>query len=290
MRTLPYVVSGDIHLLLSEWVAHGHHSLPEEGFFSGLRDEFASRMGDMFYHYEFVPEDELKDGLNKFVSESDVPVISMDRVYVSTDLHIDVSRLTTKSGEAIGITNRSGYPSLTEQISLIVSSGSKEVALLDDVLFTGEVVQDVIKKLSSEGITVVRVYLGVGIGKDAKNIPSVDEVLCVRHYDDVIDEICERDFYPGVPFSGRHMIDHGAGVGAPYLKPFGNPRKWASIPEEHVDEFSRFCLKQTARLFQEIGRVSGRDVLCRDLPRRVITVDPDERVFADVLMEKLSEM
>jgi hypothetical protein len=95
------------------------------------------------------------------------------------------------------------------------------------------------------------------------------EVHCVRFYEDVIDEVCERDFYPGVPMSGRLLAGVG-NWGAPYIKPFGNPEKWASIPSEHVADFSWLCLENAVALFETIEQLSGRSVHIEDLDRRIV--------------------
>ena len=94
-------------------------------------------------------------------------------------------------------------------------------------------------------------------------------VQCVRAYSEVIDEICERDFYPGVSLSGRLLVGN-ENIGLPYVLPFGNAEKWASIPTEWQEPFSQFCIQQTIRLFKAIEHCSGRIVRCCDLARKVI--------------------
>ena len=56
---------------------------------------------------------------------------------------------------------------------------------------------------------------------------------------DVIDQICERDFYFGIAQSGISIKNsNGLVFKAPYFKPYGNPIERASIPSEYEKYFS----------------------------------------------------
>jgi hypothetical protein len=112
------------------------------------------------------------------------------------------------------------------------------------------------------------------------------EVRSVHYFDSVVDEVCERDFYPGVLLSGRTLYG-SENVGLPYLLPFGDPVNWASIPEEKKYAFSEFCLNQTIKIFEEIELSSGRPVLCRDLERNIFSIPADGIRFVDALKQKL---
>ena len=49
---------------------------------------------------------------------------------------------------------------------------------------------------------------------------------------DIIDQICERDFYFGIAGSGISIKINEEIVKAPYFLPFGNPVERASIPQD----------------------------------------------------------
>jgi hypothetical protein len=153
------------------------------------------------------------------------------------------------------------------------------------VVFTGELLERVIHCLSRMGIRVSFVCAGIGIAEGVQRISqSKCEVRCVRIYEKVIDEVCERDFYPGVPFSGRQLaVDDNIGV--PYILPFGEPTSWASIPYEHEVTFSRFCIRQTISLFEEIECCSNRQVKCADLGRKVIGLPYGQDRYTEVLLK-----
>ena len=84
------------------------------------------------------------------------------------------------------------------------------------------------------------------------------------------DEICKRDFFACVPMSGRMLIDNeGVVWSAPYFKPFGDPQKWASIPESAVAEFSKFALKQSILLWQKVEDLSQATISTNIVPRKI---------------------
>ena len=87
--------------------------------------------------------------------------------------------------------------------------------------------------------------------------------------DRVIDQICERDFYFGIPCSGISIIKNNQIYKAPYFKPFGNPVERASIPECYEDEFSKSCVNRSILLWEEIERLSKRAVDVKELPERI---------------------
>ena len=97
-----------------------------------------------------------------------------------------------------------------------------------------------------------------------------------EYFEIVHDIVSERDFFPGVPYSGRtsgfenkHFISnepktfenilnvyksspYKSNYGAPYVAPLGYPIKWANIPEKSALRFSELCLSETINLYEEI--------------------------------------
>lgn len=279
----PYVVSADIQLLLNQWATQNNFVLPGIDFMSGLRNGFSVFMQDIFPSFEFVPEAELSKGITRLVSESGLTPVSLDRAYLHVATHLDIARFVDNTGRDCGLGPRPDAPPLLRQFRNLKEAGLREVVLVDDVVFTGELIERIIHCLSRMGVLVPLVCAGIGITEGIRRInQSRREVRCVRRYNEVIDEVCERDFYPGVPFSGRLLVrDENAGV--PYLLPFGNPGKWASIPSEWQVPLSKFCIGQTIRLFEEIERYSNRIVSCAELGRMVTTLPRDGTRFVDVL-------
>ncbi len=283
----PYVVSADIYLLMKKWAMQNSFVLPKEEFFRQLRKEFSNHMSRVFSDFELISEDEISNGINRIVTESGLPTISLDRVYFESELNFEISRLVNKDGEDRGLGRRAGTPSLAQQIRKLRASGAREVVIVDDVVFEGVLLERIIELFSRINIYVPLVCAGIGIAKGINRINGAKrEIRCVCAYDEVVDEVCERDFYPGVPLSGRLLVGND-NIGVPYLLPFGKPKKWASIPSKHAKTFSKFCLHQTITLFDEIERRSGKYISCQDLGRKIIGLPMDETRYTDALRKIL---
>lgn len=279
----PYIVSADICLLMKDWAIKNGFVLPKREFFSQLREKFSNHMREIFPEFEFVSEEEISCGLATLVAKSGLPAISLDRVYFTSELNLEIARLVDKDGNDRGLGHRAGTPSLMQQIRKLQTSGVREVVVVDDVIFTGALLESIIELLSRVDIRVPLVCAGIGIAEGINRINGTRrKISCVRTYGEVIDEVCERDFYPGVPLSGRLLVG-GNNIGAPYLLPFGKPESWASIPSERVETFSRFCLHQAISLFDEVERCSGKPILCRDLGRKVVGLPTDETQYTNAL-------
>lgn len=285
MNTLPYVVSGDIHILLHEWACRRDFTLPGTPFFAAIRKRFNACLHEIFPNYEFVAEKELQTGMATLVRTGGLPTISLDRVYYRSRLTLDLTRIVDIHGQDAQIGPRPGCAPLAAQVEAIALHNHKTMALIDDVIFTGACIEEICGQLEKIGIAVPVVYAGIVVGNGARRIIQGGRTTrCVRWYNDVVDEVCERDFYPGVPLSGR-TVSGEANTGMPYLLPFGNMGKWASIPEESQERLSRLCLQLTGELFMEIERLSGRIVRCCDLDRNVIGLPNDETRYIEALTE-----
>jgi len=283
-----YVVSADIYLLLQDWAKRKGFILPPQEFFTQLREKMVAKLTQIFGQVELIGEEILQQGLTDLIKENNWSVISLDRIYVKSEYNLDLTRVVDKYGEDTGIQNRGGTLSLTDQLrsikrSLFIKDAPPEVALVDDVIFSGNLLLEVINLLQKEGIKVVHVYAGIGVSQGvgkirAKGIP----VSCVEERENVVDEVCERDFYPGAPLSGR-LLEGTHNVGLPYIQPYGQPGKWASIPEKFRADFSKFCWEQTIQLFVEIEKYSDKIVSCQDLDRLVIEMPADGTRFVDAI-------
>lgn len=281
----PYVVSGDIRLLLEKWAEQKGFILPNGNFFSILRGKFCNFLGQIFDSLEFISEEELTAGIKKYVEELKLAPVSLDRVYYPAKYQLDITRTVNEKMENLGLSRRANSQTLASQFKTLKSAGLKKIVLVDDVIFTGDLIQRVARILSANGIKVSAVVAGIGIGEGVNLLRNCGyEVFCVREYEDVIDEICERDFYPGVPLSGR-LLAGGQNIGLPYILPFGNPQKWASIPDDRASSFSKFCIKQTIALFEAIEISSGKEIRCRDIGRKIFLLTEDERRYVHVLRE-----
>jgi len=311
----PYVISEDTHILLAEWARKKRFIIPNQKFFRGLRNEMREYLEGIFGtdNVDMVSASELRRGMKRLIQKTRLPAISMDRVYIRTNPEIQVARLVNEDLEDCSFGPRFGMPPIERQL-MSVKEKHKEIALVDDVIFSGKVISQILLALEKIGVEVPIVVAGITIGEGAKRLKEETNsvLLTIRYYKDVIDEICERDFYPGVPLSGRlvkrwereshfaicpaghseeyfnyHLVDTAKEMGAPYLYPFGKPHEWASIPKDEEKNFSVFCLQETIKLWDEIERLSGKTVRCCDLERIPLGLPHDKSRFIGCLKSLL---
>lgn len=288
MERAPYVISEDIEVLLKEWAKTHKFRVPNDDCFKELRQEFQKKLEKIFGkgNVDMISSQELKKGMKELIDRAGLPAVSMDRVYVRTTPSIEVSRVVDKSLNDYGIAPRFGALPFNQQL-IEIRKKFKEIVLVDDVIFSGKVISEIIFLLNKIGVKVPVVVAGVTIGKGAKALKKKTgtEILTVRYYEKVIDEICERDFYPGVPLSGRLIAGEKVEIGAPYFLPFGKPFEWATIPKEEIREFSLFCLTQTIKLWEAVEKVSQKIVKCKDLERLPNNIPNNSSSFLEKLQE-----
>ena len=280
----PYVDTGDLKTLLTEnWTEDWQTSLWPALW--GMRTEFGRYMRSIFPNFEFVPEEELED-CKEYLCEKHRNVIDITHKKRWTDVVLGISRTVDEEGRDKGYAPRSGAASLVEQVR-VMARGQRSRVIWDDVIYSGSFVHFMVTLLKQRGVIIKSVIAGVGVkaGCDRLRAQGIT-VDCVREYSDAIDVVCERDFYPGVPFSGRTLAGSD-NVSIPYLLPFGKPGEWASIPKESQEHFSRFCIEQTISLFEVLEKRSRKKITCSDLPRKVVGLPRDGTRFIDALKQVL---
>ena len=205
----------------------------------------------------------------------DIPIVTLDRIYIEPDeeniYFLDCTRVTGSKD----LISR-GKEDFVDQILRISKSvKSNKIILADDVVFSGEALRKVISLFEVCGIEVVGIISSIAMeesyeyfNKTLKNGIKCNYVLGAN----VIDQICERDFYFGVAGSGIMVNGPDGMKKAPYFKPFGNPCERASIPEEFEQSFSRGCLERSLKLWD------GSDLLIGDLPEEIIGTNKNDEV------------
>ena len=147
---------------------------------------------------------------------------------------------------------RQGFLSVISQLEKLETH--QNYTILDDVIFSGEGCQEIIKLGEKMGITFDKVMACVTIGEGKKRLNEMNiDVVSLYHFDDVIDEVCQRDFIPGFPGCGRTMITKdGEYRYVPYLLPWGNPSSWASVPVDNATLFSKACIQTAIDFWEEV--------------------------------------
>lgn len=299
--TSPYVVSEDIEVLLREWAAEAGFTLPSGAFFAALRGKMIGKLNEFFREVQFIPVEKVKKDLYSLIDPG-TTIISLDRIYSEKGGFIlEATRIPTSIHEEHSELGSRNQTSLKDQIAnLSAKLCGTPVTLIDDVIYSGKTHATIVERLRDAGIPVKAVVAGISIGDGEKILHEKFPELAIQsvyHYESVIDEICERDFYAGVPYSGRLLGEYSMEDGeykpyypergALYFETFGNSKDWASIPEEATEEWDRFCLARSIELWDEVERVSGKQVTCFDVPRLPHLILPLHESFTGALRRYL---
>lgn len=218
-----------------------------------------------------------------------IPIVSLDKIYLNEDeenvIFLDCTRLNG-SNRLVSRNNSNDFSSVDIQVEKISKQlkymGLNQIILVDDVVFSGSVLSSVIELFKNNGISVIGIRSAVSTTNAFKKFNSELGLGLKCKYllgEDVIDQICERDFYFGVPQSGISILEDGVIYKAPYFKPFGNPVERASIPKEYEFDFSKGCLKRSIWLWEEIEKLSGKKFYISDLPEVISNTSSDDQVI-----------
>ena len=273
-------------------------SIDEIGF---LRENFKKDVHRIFEgQVVIIEEKEMENFMYEALNSNDnIPIVSLDRIYLDEDVDIeqdiyfiDCTRINN-SKELIPRREKNQIP-VNKQIE-IISKKLKEknqtkVVLFDDVVFSGNVLKNIINQFKQNDIDVKGIRACISTEESYKYFnENIDKGLkcgCLLGTD-VIDQICERDFYLGIAQSGISVVDEkGIIYKAPYFKPFGNPVTRASIPKKYETIFSNGCLLRSLHLWKKIEENTGEPIYMGDLPEKIINTNEKERII-DVLRRGL---
>ncbi len=291
----PYVMSEDLGILMKGWEEVTGNKVPPVSYFASLTDKLRHDIEcSIDEKVVVVSSSELTEGLTEEVSKDKNPIVSLDRAYVDNALssivgNIDSTRGVNEKLEKLGeLIPRPGYLPLDLQYEELRSDKVSPITLVDDVIYDGDTALGISERLAKVNRPVERVIAGIAIGDGVKKLEKAGiEVVCVRFFSDVIDEVCERDFFAGATMSGRTVIhEDGSTWSVPYFSPFGKPEEWASIPLQSAERFSQYCLENSIDMWSKVKNEQGLSVLARDIPRRIHKLQQD-RAIVDTLTDHL---
>ena len=253
--------------------------IPSDSTFRYVRNDFKKDTCKIFNNdVTIVSEDEMLEVNNLF--DRNIPVVTLDKIYIEPDekriFFLDCTRI---SGTNEIVSRKE--ESLDEQITRIANSlPAKEVILADDVVFSGGVLTNIIGKFKEKGIEVIGVVSGISAYKAFNTFNGNLKLGIKTNFlmsQDVIDQICERDFYFGVAGSGIMMSKERKDK-APYFIPFGDPEERASIPAESVNDFSIGCIRRSIYLWDDIDSQRDTETLMSELPERIAGTNDKDTV------------
>lgn len=152
---------------------------------------------------------------------------------------------------------------------MLIYIGETNIILADDVVFSGSVLKTIIEKFKNNGINIIGIrtcissYEGYEYFNKTLPLGLKTGILMSK---DIIDQICERDFYFGIAGSGISIRKEEKIYKAPYFLPYGNPITRASIPKEYANYFSQTCIRRSLQLWEEIKKNSNKKIYIKNLP------------------------
>lgn len=186
----------------------------------------------------------------------------------SEGLVLNINRLFNTEGEMIGHGPRPGFKSLDEQFKELAEKiGGRSVVLIEDGAFTGSTLRFVLNQLNGIGLNVTAVVIGFCCTRAHAVLKEVfrGELVIVDPLENLIDWIPDHDLIPFIPNCGRVLGElstsgympvqtaNGISCAYPYILPFGNMQKWATMPTEGARDLSRFCLDTSIEIFGRVG-------------------------------------
>ncbi len=186
----------------------------------------------------------------------------------SEGLVLNINRLFNSQGEMIGHGPRPGFKPLSEQFKdLEKAIAGRSVVLIEDGAFTGGTLRFVLNQLSEMGLRVTALVMGFCCTRAYAVLKGVfaGELVIVDPLENLVDWIPDHDLIPFIPNCGRVLGQSlssgyapvqtatGASCAYPYILPFGNMEKWATMPTEGARDLSRFCLDVSIEMFGKVG-------------------------------------
>ena len=207
-----------------------------------------------------------------------IPIVTLDKVYIKPDDENIIFFDCTRINGTNRIISRN-KESIDNQINKIINRFcGKKIILADDVVFSGNVLRFIVDKLNKGGVEVVGIITSICTDSSYNYFNKCLKYGIRTNYimgDDVVDQVCERDFYFGIAGGGIMVDIDNKLYKAPYFKPFGNPNERASIPVEYEDSFSYECLRRSLNLWEEVEKLKGDIVLASSLPEEIVGVSKD---------------
>lgn len=185
-------------------------------------------------------------------------------------LYLETSRQVDENLNSTGLgTRKSSDLSIEQQLKQLAKKiDKKPVTIFDDVAFGGDTILEILDKAKQVGLSVTEVSLGIATTDALARIGQADYSCSSRFtYDQILDEICERDFFVGAPNSGRTIKIDREYYGLPYLLPYGKPIDWASIPESDAMTFSVSCLAIALSFWTRAEQTSQRPIYLNKLTK-----------------------
>lgn len=253
----PYVISAELELCNPRVTP-----LIRTETLDTVRQSLDSDLRAMGKNTVWVDANDIQAGISQLTKQSKLPILSLDDRYTPiADGRLGVSRGIDQDLNDSGYVPRVGYVALQKQLDAASRLGP-EIQLVDDVVFSGEMMLWIAEQLNRRDMRIGRVVCGIAIGEGGSLLEASGiELDSVVSFSDVEDEICERDFFI-VPGSGRRMATQQQN--ALYFDTTnGRPSAWASLPQANAQDFLLSSLERSKQLIrpstqiEQLGKFAG---------------------------------
>lgn len=253
--------------------------VPSQSFFQGIQQDFVNFLTRTLPEYVVMHLDmnELAEDIwtqaDSFAQSKCLIISTAQEIAVAKHgMTLEINRLYAPDGSFLGHGARPGHPNLLDQFAAIDRRrGNAPVILVEDGTFSGSTLQLVVDELGKHHIPLEGIVLGFAFPKAYVKLESrlPGKIHIIHEVGDPIDWMPDHDFFPGVPNCGR-VIGHSIygqnhafmpwgdlSYSIPYIKPWGDPTSWASIPEDRVNLVSEYCLHLAIEMYREIEKLNG---------------------------------
>lgn len=290
---------------MEQWVKDSfHHTLDLD--FTPIRSRLHRILSFGDHEVMSIAYRDLHEGIHRLLAEDHRPIVSTDPVYANKRLMVNVTRACNHAREKQpGLHPRHGNDPLDHQLHRIAehlcasSDRVVEITLVDDVIFSSNTLCELYDYALNVHLRIARAVCGILIGTSDRaelkqrniHIDAAYTFSGAHPEPEVVDEICERDFFVFAPMTGRTLADTTQNAGFPYIEPFGDARNWASIAPEKVHEVSRALIELNVDLLTQIEEQLGHAIEFAHLQRIPMGVrhpDVDSSRVADHLIHHLT--
>lgn len=249
MKKIPYVVSEDIRTI-SRFGDYVVKDIIAKYISQSIKlhcEKYITRNTIMLY------EKEITDWVTKTAPHDVVIQSSAYTENIKSPFVLHITRAISEQFHKMPTrAPRQGYPAL--EIQMINLGLFNQHTLLDDVVYSGQSCKEIIDIGKKQNVLFDKVIACVTIGAGKQKLESIGvSVSSLYYFESVIDEICQRDFLPGLPFARRTLVTkEGNYRYLPYLLPWGNPKEWATVPEKNIVNFSKACISTAIEFWEEV--------------------------------------
>lgn len=239
----PYVISAELDIANAEL-----EQIIQPNKVERFRETLDADLRQVGKNTLWVASEQIQSGLSRLTQATALPIVSLDDRYLSADNRLGISRGVDTQLDDTGYVPRVGYPSIETQLAQLSGLG-REVVVTDDVVFSGEMLAWLADRLALRSVKIGGVVCGIAIREGIEKLNAMGiGVEAMQTFEEVEDELCERDFAV-VLGSGRRIAD--LDTNALYFDPeYGRPTTWASIPAGSARDFAARRYRQAAQLLQ----------------------------------------